>query len=942
MDRAAIERDLDTRASATGPDELSLGERLTRWDAGSSPVVVDRAAMDALALGPRSRSVPARVESSKPGAAESILQPLGLSAVVVGRVILITERDLLIPSQDLNRWERRLEEAVARGSDDSSRFQSIAPWREESTPRSPGTPNDSGLEDRPKARFSAVGWPDEDDQVVLIDRANAGKWGYSAAGIVFLLGLWTRRLGRSAFATSITVLLGLSFLALAIVPPRFLATAAGATLGTCCLVMIGLGSSLPSLARRRSNSTPRPSSRSSLTVAVPAVLIVLAVLRYVMAVHADEVGSTPILVLFPYEGAPSPEKVPDRAILKLSDYRTLTDIAQPPRADASSTVRATNAVHVVSRTSETEVVIESEYTITSSSSGSASWTFPAEGSHSILARLDGTDVPVSIGPEGREASVQVAGAEREHTLMIRRSVVPRAIREGKSIALGINPVAAARLVIQAAPGFSPGEIIGALGASSNTKTESTALLGPVRVLEARWPALAADKLEPSRPRVDALFLWDALPAGDRVRARFTYRQPNVTSIVRFKLGQDESVAGYSIPGQVDVHTEVLADLRVWEARIYPPLASGSTIALDVWRSSVGEIQTSRAFPLLEPMGVDRSSATLAFRKPADWTGRLTATQGQDVSPEDLFVREWGSLPDDGLTLSGVLKLATTGSTPSTPVVVTGPASGRFGVAPAVELEIKQGRIDLSFETELEELDGPAFEAEISLPEGLNLVEVDAEGLTDWSPLGSTGVSLRFDGPSRPRRRIRIAGWIPTPGDLHASEPEHHEMPVPWPTLRRAELRPGTLGIRCQTPVEVTPGLGVRAVRSEKGSATRPGRAVYRIESISDLDRVRWSDAPPRLGVQIVEQVTVDPDSAEWVAVVRYDVFGGPLETIQLKLPNEWARNATVELEGVDHERETARGETTQWLIRPKADLELATDLDPRHRPVRPRGSSFDA
>jgi hypothetical protein len=919
-DQTAAQRDLDMRASTTGAGELSLGVRLTRWDAGSSHLVVDRVAMDALGLGPRSRSLPARVQSSKPGVAESILQQLGLTSVAVGRTILITDRTVMVRAQDLNQWEHRLEDAAALGSDDSGRFQSVALWREESTPRSPGSSIDSILENRPRFRFSAVGWPDHEDEVVLIDRTFIRRWAYSVSGIVFLLGLWARRFGRRVFAGSVAALLAGSFMAMAIAPPRFLEIASAATLSTCCLVLIGLGASLPRFARRRFIATPRSTSRSSLTAALPPVLILLAVVLRVMPVHSGEVDSNPILVLFPYDGSPRPEKAPDRAILRLSDYRKLTDLAHPPQTDHTSTLRATNAVHVISRPSQNETLIESEYTLESGSSGSASWKFPTEGSYSITARLDGSDVPVSLGPEGREASVQVTGADREHKLAIRRLVVPRAIRGGEAIALRINSVVSAQLVIEAAPGLSPGVAVGALGASSNNETGSTAQIGPVRVLEARWSSLSTDKFETNPPRVDALYLWDALQAGDRLRARFTYRQPPGSSVVRFKLGLDESVGAFSIPGQVDVKTEVLADHREWEARIDPPLASGSTIALEVWRSSAGGIQSSRAFPLLEPLGVDRSSTTLAFRKPADWTGRLAPSAGQDVFPEDLFVREWGRLPDDGLTLSGVVRLTTSGSNPSTPVVETCPASGRYRLAPSVELEIRQGRVDLTFDSVLEELDAPSFEADLTIPEGLNLTEVDAEGLTDWSQFGSTGMRFRFDGPSRPRRRIRIAGWLPILSDPLTAEPEHHELPVPWPTWRGAEVIPGTLGIRCQTPVEFTPGLGVRAVRSEKGTAIRPSRAVYRVDSISDLDRVRWSDPPPRLGVHVVEQVTVDPDSAEWTAVVRYDVSGGPLESIQLKLSNEWAKNASVRLEGMDHDLETARGESTQWLIHPKQPI----------------------
>src|SRR5205807_1601885 len=54
-----------------------------------------------------------------------------------------------------------------------------------------------------------------------------------------------------------------------------------------------------------------------------------------------------------------------------------------------------------------------------------------------------------------------------------------------------------------------------------------------------------------------------------------------------------------------------------------------------------------------------------------------------------------------------------------------------------------------------------------------------------------------------------------------------------------------------------------------------------------------------------------------VAVLRYDVSGGPLDAINLKLPAEWARSASVRLAGVSHRAETeTRGESTYLSVRP--------------------------
>ena len=44
-------------------------------------------------------------------------------------------------------------------------------------------------------------------------------------------------------------------------------------------------------------------------------------------------------------------------------------------------------------------------------------------------------------------------------------------------------------------------------------------------------------------------------------------------------------------------------------------------------------------------------------------------------------------------------------------------------------------------------------------------------------------------------------------------------------------------------------------------------------------------------------MTIHPDSAEWVAVLRYDVVGGALDVIHLKMPAAWAAGAELRSHG---------------------------------------------
>src|SRR5207237_551664 len=73
--------------------------------------------------------------------------------------------------------------------------------------------------------------------------------------------------------------------------------------------------------------------------------------------------------------------------------------------------------------------------------------------------------------------------------------------------------------------------------------------------------------------------------------------------------------------------------------------------------AVGE--SARRVPRFEPLGVERFAGALAFRRPADWSGRLATIPGTDPITEEAFVRAWGTLPAEPLTLSGTTRFLRT-------------------------------------------------------------------------------------------------------------------------------------------------------------------------------------------------------------------------------------------------------------------------------------------
>src|SRR5206468_113901 len=154
----------------------------------------------------------------------------------------------------------------------------------------------------------------------------------------------------------------------------------------------------------------------------------------------------------------------------------------------------------------------------------------------------------------------------------------------------------------------------------------------------------------------------------------------------------------------------------------PPLPDGATVAVEVFRPRGGApgVETTRTAPRVEPLGVERSSGVLAFRRPPDWTGRIEpAARPEAVAvSEGSVVRSWGgSLPDESLTLSGVVKLPPAFARSPWPAVATGPTPARLRVRPAVSLSLSPGRIDVSVDAELTETAGPAHEVEVTLPGG---------------------------------------------------------------------------------------------------------------------------------------------------------------------------------------------------------------------------------
>ena len=308
-------------------------------------------------------------------------------------------------------------------------------------------------------------------------------------------------------------------------------------------------------------------------------------------------------------------------------------------------------------------------------------------------------------------------------------------------------------------------------------------------------------------------------------------------------------------------------------------------------------------PRLEPLDVERYQGLIGVRRPGDWTGRLEPLAGSEALSEESFVKAWEGLPDDQLTLSGATRIGRKDKV----VIQTGPVAERIKINPRLLLRIQPGRIDLGFEADLGDLSRSLDHLRVSVPANLVVLGIEIDGLTDWSRSAPNELLLRFDRPTtRPKKQLRITGWIPVAEHPLESGTIPLELNVPWVEIVAMQNLPGVLTIVSASPIEVAGAQGLIAAATPPAAPgaidSQDVRMTYRVEDPGRLGILRWNSAPPLVNVQIQSQLTILPESAEWVAVIDYDVLRGSLDSINLRLPTAWASNARISRAGGEQYR----------------------------------------
>jgi hypothetical protein len=962
-------RRLDGSLASASSEEVSFAEWFTRWDSVSVPLIIDRQALGAAGYGPRSRCRPIRTDPGGESASQKTLEQYGLALVPLDLGLVVTSRAEAAMLASPERWRSVVGEALHWGNDRTDRFQTVARWRGEITPTDA---SDGGIASTLRAlpdwstwRFTAASWPGEAARIQLRDRRLALLPGWAVAVLVLLALRFGRRSPRWGIIVPMTVMTAAVLVHLW-QAPRFGNPTAGVFLGATITLLYRLGAYLADSprSRRRRARAANPSSRLPRVLLRASPTILVVVLSSLERAEGRRDEDSRIPVLLPYEGPYQPGQSPKQVVLREADYQLLDHLSRPLPSESPEPILI-GATHHVSWSGDQDVVVQSELVLRNPGPAPAMWKVPVGGARDISATLDGHAATVFIEAGGTLAAVPLQSAG-DFKLRLRRTAT--LFKDGPldSLVLPVNPMPSARLIIDKS---SRSNALRRVNSGGNLKTmadQSVAVeLGPADHLRVWWGDRDAAAAPVAAANVDGVILWDIEPAGDLLRARFTYRGLRRLTSLSFQLDPGLIPRSIQIPGMIAEAWSGTAVQPVWTARIDPPLPEGTTIELHLWRpfdpgnrgkegAADGSRQngsTGRRFPRLEPLQVQRYSGLLGIRRPSNWTGRLEPVAGADPLGDESFVRAWGQLPDNRLTLSGTTRLVRNDS----PQFQTGPSTARMRTRGALDLRIDPGRIGVEYKAELGEAGEPLYNLEIAVPQDLVVLGVRSDGLTDWSRKALGLLLVRYDRTlARSPHSLRISGWIPVADDPLKMGAAPRRMPTPWISIPGMENLPGTLGVSSSSRAEVSGARGLSADSSAPaaGASDAEQRAVqtYRVEDPAQLGVLQWNTTLPRVNVQIESQLTIHPDSAEWVAVLSYDVRGGALGSIHVRVSSPWALKAQIQLgEGDFRIRSDALGPVAFWTITParpiwgserlvvRSALPLSPGQEVRHPEITPLG-----
>ncbi len=821
-----------------------LGELFTEWDQESFPFVIDRLALASAGWSPSSRL--------KPSSTRDVIGRLrdsGLELRGFGKAVLVTTT--LEPTAV--GWEPAIRTAISKGSDALDRLQTVDRWV--STPSlaelASGT---SGVDPRPGpgwrvVRFvPATSTGDAPAVITLVD-PRIDEFRRLYAGIMVLTGgVLLRRSRRKPR------ILGLAVVLLASLSSLFLDVESPISSG---LVWGGLGVGLLWAGMARARSLPARPSESSSTHRRPRVtpgsLIGLSLLPLILG--AELVGPVaPIWVLFPYDEVPLARETPTRAILKLADFERLQSISSGTIESTFPAVVATRVEHSAGVPDGTSLEFVTDWALRVVSPGS--WSFPIVGSHDLTMTINGKPASVEIDPGGATGRVWFESSGTFQVRLKRQVETKPNGSQGRLARVLLVPSSFAIMTV-----------------AQDDPLPGLPHLGPVDHFDMTWGSAPIRSVRDYQ----GLMLWDAEPAGDRLRVRL--RAVDGQPVTELRLGIEAGVILRSLqhPGKlVSDSIKLGADGNEWighfEHSSTDPGVS-KPIELEFWRPITSGTGPRRG-PGLELRGGGNLSGMLALRRPSDWTGRLTGPSPFGIAPDFEFVRAWGELPSEPLTLAGVVRFKIRADVAAT----LGPTPSRHLARSELQIILSRGRADWRLETKLTTVSGSGVESDITIDPKLHLFEVEAPGLTHWSRPRPDRLRLRFDAATVLAPTVRLSGWLPVDGP---------ELTIRWPRFDTAADEPGHLSIVAGFPVNVE-GTGLK----------RESKDVYQLTYFDEPIRLRFDIPSTRFDVLARSVLRIEPQTQEWISVLDYTFLDGPADSIPIQLPAIWANEVRAELDGV--------------------------------------------
>ncbi len=158
-------RELDDRLSGGAFADLTFAEWFSRWDSGPWPVVVDRLALGAVGVGPKSQCISASGKAQRRDTAVATLKRYGLTLLPFEHVFVITSAAAAAEPVLRETLAPRVFEALEWGSDRTDRLQTLARWRGELSPPNASTKGEEAVlrSDMPPGwstwTFDRPGWP---------------------------------------------------------------------------------------------------------------------------------------------------------------------------------------------------------------------------------------------------------------------------------------------------------------------------------------------------------------------------------------------------------------------------------------------------------------------------------------------------------------------------------------------------------------------------------------------------------------------------------------------------------------------------------------------------------------------------------------------------------------------------------------------------------------